>query len=66
MRMSNEDEEWRRGGRRRMKERRGSEDELVARYRSTYVLSIVSGRQLMVLRGWVPEDIGLSTIRVVL
>jgi hypothetical protein len=36
-----------------------------ARYGSTYVLSTVSGGRLTVLGGWVPEDIGHSTIRVV-
>ena len=36
-----------------------------ARYGSTYVLSMVSGGRLAVLGGWVPEDVGCSTIRVV-
>jgi hypothetical protein len=36
-----------------------------ARYRSTYALSTVSGGRLTVLGGWVPEDVGCSTIRVV-
>jgi hypothetical protein len=36
-----------------------------ARYRSTYVLSTVSGGRLTALGGRVPEDVGHSTIRVV-
>ena len=36
-----------------------------AKYGSTYILLTLSGRQLTVLRGQVPEDIGWSTMRVV-